>query len=215
MDLKLKKIINQVPVDYYDKGNFLQKVWHSRKISSFEEIAKKRKYQKILDIGCAGGTLTQKMSQVLPNSQIIAIDIYQNAIKYAQQKYPNITFKIADAHKLPFRSKSFDLVVSYETIEHVVDPLKVFKEVFRVLKKDGHAIVAMDSGNWLFKIIWFFWENSKGKVWQGAHLHPFHHTQLEEIIKKSDFKILKKKFTHFGMEVTFILGKKANKGIQK
>ena len=42
----------------------------------------------------------------------------------------------------------------------------------------GVFILAMDSGSWLFRVVWFIWENTTGKVWKGAHLHPFNHEQL-------------------------------------
>ncbi len=134
--------------------------------------------------------------------------MYQKAIEYAKKRYPQITFLVADAHKLPFKANSFDLVVSYETIEHVTDPPKILAEIRRVLKDNGLTIIAMDSGNWLFRIVWFIWERSKGKIWQGAHLHPFHHTELEQTIKDSRFIVKEKIFTHLGMEVTFVLKKR-------
>lgn len=206
IDEKIGNILKKVPVDYYDNANFIQNLWHIRKINSFKQIVGESSYNKILDIGCASGTLTKKISEIC-NGQITAIDAYNKAIVHGRKKYPQINFLVADAHKLPFKSDYFDLIVSYETIEHLVDPLKALKEIHRVLKKDGKTIIAMDSGSLLFRIVWLFWENTKGKIWQGAHLHPFHHTELEKVIKKAGFKILNKKFTHLGMEVTFILKK--------
>jgi len=74
-------------------------------------------------------------------------------------------------------------------------------------KPNGRAVIAMDSGNLLFRVVWLFWESTKGKVWKSAHLHPFHHTELESVVKKSGFKIIKKQFSHFYMEVSFLLRK--------
>ncbi len=65
----------------------------------------------------------------------------------------------------------------------------------------------MDSDSLLFRLVWFIWENSKGKIWKGAHLHPFHHTELEKLIQDSGFKIKDKIFSFLGMEVTFLLSK--------
>ena len=65
----------------------------------------------------------------------------------------------------------------------------------------------MDSGSLLFKIVWFVWENTRGKIWRGAHLHPFHHQQLERIIEDAGFKIRNKIFSFLNMEVTFVLSK--------
>jgi|SRR3989344_347552 len=206
IDKKIADILKKVPVDYYDNTNLIQNLWHTRKINSLKQLIGNSNYSRILDIGCASGTLTKKISEIC-TGEITAIDAYNKAIAYARKRHPEIKFLVADAHKLPFKSNFFDLIVSYETIEHLIDPPKALKEIHRVLKRNGRAIIAMDSGSLLFRIVWLFWENTKGKIWQGAHLHPFHHNELESVIKKAGLKILKKKFTHLGMEVTFILKK--------
>lgn len=206
--LELEKIWKQVPPDYYQKSvrvNLLQNLWHTQKIKTFKKIIDRKKIKSVLDIGCASGYMSDKISQILPNSRVWGVDAYKEAVNFGKRKYPHIKFKVADAHDLPFQDNFFDLVVCYETIEHVSNPLKMLKEMQRVLKKDGSAIVAMDSGNLLFRTIWFIWENTKGKVWKNAHLNPFKHKNLEKLIIKSGFTILKKKFSHLGMEVTFLL----------
>lgn len=206
----INEIWQQVPPDYYHQGvtkNLLQRIWHTSKIKSFKQLVQYQKFTKILDVGCAGGFMTNKVFEVFPKAQISGIDPYPAAITYAQKRFPLIHFQIADAHKLPFNQDSFDLVICYETIEHVINPLQILQEMRRVIKKDGTVIVAMDSGNLLFKTIWWGWEKTFGSVWQNAHLHPFHHQDLEMIIKQAGFKIVKKHFSHLGMEVSFVLEK--------
>lgn len=206
----LIKIWNQVPVDYYDTGisqNILQRFWHTHKFDVFKELVKHEKPKKILDIGCASGTMTNKIAGIFPKSKITAVDVYPSAIAHARKKYPHIHFLVADAHKLPFKDDFFDLVACYETIEHVIDPVKVLKEIRRVLKKNGEAIIEMDSGSVLFRIVWWIWEKTKGRVWQGAHLHPFRHRELERVILDAEFKIAKKYLSHFGMAVSLLLKK--------
>lgn len=204
----LIKIWRQVPPDYYQKGitgNILQKYWHGQKIKTFKKLVNSKDFRSILDVGCASGSMTNEISKILPQSKITGIDAYSKAVMYGRKKYPHLNLLTADAHKIPFKSRNFDLVVCYETIEHVVDPAKVLSEILRVVSKNGRAIVAMDSGRLPFRLIWWIWERTKGRVWRGAHLHPFKHKELERLIKKSGFKILNKQFTHFGLEVVFLL----------
>lgn len=206
----LDQIWEQVPPDYYHQGvtkNFLQWVWHTSKIRSFKSLVQHQKFTKILDVGCAGGYMTNKVAEMFPKAQVLGIDPYPAAIAYAKKRFPQIYFQVADAHKLPFNKASFDLIICYETIEHVINPLKILQEMQRVIKKDGTVIVAMDSGNLLFKAIWWGWEKTFGSVWQNAHLHPFHHQDLERVIKEAGFQIIQKHFSHLGMEVSFVLQK--------
>lgn len=210
MKRKLQDIWNKAPPDYYQRGvesNFLQRLWHTEKISKLGQIIGDREFNNILDVGCASGFMTSKIALMFPKAKVTGVDAYSKAINMAKKLYPSIVFKCADAHSLPYRANSFDLVVFYETIEHVLKPKVVLEEIQRVMKKGGVAIIAMDSGNWLFRIVWFIWERTKGKAWRGSHLHPFHHEELEKLIKSCGFKIESKFFTHFGMEVVFVLNK--------
>ena len=210
----LNQVWQQVPPDYYDRGmanNMLQRIWHTRKFQVFRQLTGKRDYKKILDVGCAGGTMTAKIANFFPQSLVYGVDVYDQAIAYAKRKYPQMSFTVCDAHRLPFAANSFDLIVCYETIEHVVDPLVVLREILRVLKKDGICVVAMDSGNWLFRLVWWFWEKTTGRVWQGAHLHPFHYNELEERIRQAGFHITERRFSHVGMEVSFLLSKEVRR----
>jgi ubiquinone/menaquinone biosynthesis C-methylase UbiE len=206
----LYKVWQKMPVDYYQvgtKSNFLQMIWHLLKISSAKKILRNYKFIRVLDVGCASGYMISQIAKEFPKAKYFGVDVYDQAILYGKSKYPEINFKTAFADNLPFKNNFFDAIIFYETIEHVEDPLKTLRELKRVLKKDGVLILAMDSGNWLFRVVWFFWENTKGRIWQDAHLHPFHHTELLEVVEKSGLKIEKKLFTHLGMEVTFVLRK--------
>lgn len=208
---KFYNIWNQVPVTYYQKGikhNILQKIWHTKKINLAKTILSQIEFKKCLDIGCASGYMTNQISNIFPNAEYFGIDIYDKAISYAKKTYQHINFKVAFAEKLPFKDKSFDLILFYETIEHVENPLEALLEAKRALNEKGTLLLTMDSGNFLFRIVWFVWEKTKGKVWQGAHIHPFHHNELKKLIKKAKFKIIKKIFSHLGMEVTFVLRKR-------
>lgn len=206
----LYKIWNQVPVNYYQEGikrNLLQRLWHNQKIKSAKTILSRLDFKNLLDIGCASGYMVSQIAKFFPDADYTGIDIYEMAINQAKITYPRIKFSVSSADKLPFKNDSFDVILFYETIEHVENPEKCLKEIKRVLNKDGNLIISMDSGSFLFRIVWLIWENTKGKIWRGAHLHPFCHLELEELIKNSGFIIRDKKFSFLGMEVTFRLNK--------
>lgn len=207
---KLYKTWIKVPVDYYQKGvkkNILQWIWHTHKIFIAKKIIKALKFKNLLDIGCASGYMLDKISQDYPKARYFGIDVYDKAITTAKNNYPNLNFKNASADKLPFKKNSFDVVICYETIEHMENPKKALEEIRRIMKENGSLILAMDSGNTLFKVVWWVWEHSWGIVWKDSHLHPFHHSKLEDLIKSVPFKVKKKYFSHFGMEVIFVLNK--------
>lgn len=206
---ELERIWAEVPPDYYFKLNLLQKWWHEWKWLVFQHLLATTKTPKtILEVGCAGGHLSAMLSGLYPKAKITGIDVYKDAVNEATERYPQLTFKVADAHKLPFKDNTFDLIVCSETIEHVVDPPKVLWEIRRVMKKDGAALIEMDSGSPLFRIIWWIWSNlGKGQVWKHAHLHPFTARELDTQIRDAGFIVTHKLFSHVGMAVTFLLSK--------
>lgn len=215
---ELERIWGEVPVDYYFRQNLLQRLWHDRKWSVFKRLilSSINSPKKILEIGCASGHMTNLLAQLFPNSHIVGIDIYKPAVNEARKRFPEIEFIEADAHNLPFPKTKFDLIVSSETIEHVVDPAKMLHEITRVLKPFGIALIEMDSGSKLFRGVWWVWTHfGKGKVWQDAHLHPFTARQLEALITQNGLNVKNKSFSHLGMAVSFLISPKTAKNKRK
>lgn len=206
---KLKEIWFQVPADYYSKvdNNIFQRYWHGNKLKFVRSFIEK-KPSKVLDVGCADGAFINKLSKTFPKTKFYGIDCYSKAIKNGRKRYSQLNLRVADSHKLPFKDKSFNLLISTETLEHVVDPDKTIRELKRVMKDDGSIIIELDSGSWLFRFVWYFWKKFfKGKVWKDSHLHFFDIKILEALFKKHNLKIIKKKLFNFGMGVCFLLKK--------
>lgn len=212
----LEEIWEQVPSDYYQKGiknNLLQKIWHTWKWHSMEKLLKESgiKPLSLLDVGCASGSLTSQIATFFPSSKVFGIDSYKKAVEFGRKSYPKIEFKFADAHKLPFKNESFDLITCIETLEHLEDPKGAISEIHRCLKSKGRALIGQDTDNLLFKIIWIIWIKTRGKVWQNSHFHPYGPNSLEQLIKKCGFKIINKKLSHLGMEIFFFVKKNRKK----
>ncbi|OGD86518.1 hypothetical protein A2164_03335, partial [Candidatus Curtissbacteria bacterium RBG_13_35_7] len=155
----------------------------------------------LLDIGCADGTTTSQIQKFYPSLKITAIDYYQKTIKYAKATNPKINFLVADAHKLPFKNKSFDTVTTIEVLEHLDNPKRSLLEIHRVLKNKGQLIVAQDSDSLLFRSIWWFWTKWKGSVWNGSHINCYNPKKLIGLIKRTGFKVKESRYTNFKMEI--------------
>ncbi len=84
---------------------------------------------KVLILGAG----QQKYSKLIPLASHLIISDISN--------YKNVDI-IIDAHSLPYPEKNFDAIVAIEVYEHLHSPSEAAKEMFRVLKKNGKAIIS-------------------------------------------------------------------------
>jgi SAM-dependent methyltransferase len=89
----------------------------------------------ILELGCGSGERTRLFYDM---SQVIGVDIMREIDEGRKRKF---NFLLADATILPFRNDSFDAVVSFDVVEHVVNDETFVAEAFRVCKRRGKIII--------------------------------------------------------------------------
>ena len=194
--ISASELHKNVPPNWYFssiKRNPYQRFWHETR---FKEVSKfiEPTGGKILDIGSADGVFTKVILDKSKAKEIIGIDVLEDSVSWANlhwKKNKEVKFQVGDAHKLDFKSNTFDAVFALEVMEHVFEPDKVFKEIKRVLKKNGYIIILVPSDNILFKIIWWFvtkfwW----ARIWQDCHVQSFtaKHS-LGSVMKKAGLKV--------------------------
>ena len=98
----------------------------------------------ILDIGCGKGFMLNDFKELMPASTIAGIDVSDYAISNAMASVKPF-LKIAGAEKLPYPDKSFDLVISINSIHNLpIERLKTsIKEIKRVCR--GNSYITMDA----------------------------------------------------------------------
>lgn len=98
--------------------------------------------KEVLDAGCGVGYGTAHLAAVARH--IVGVDVAADAIEYAREHYggANVEFARADALELPFPDDSFDVVCSFETIEHVRDAEAFVGELRRVLRPHGTCVLS-------------------------------------------------------------------------
>ncbi|HNT80706.1 MAG TPA: class I SAM-dependent methyltransferase [Bacteroidia bacterium] len=102
--------------------------------------AKIAKEDQALEIGCGTGLFTGKVQQAT-GAEITAIDISQDLLDQAKEKYRDVNFKIDDAMSLSFEDQSFSVVYGSSVLHHL-DMMKAMQEIYRVLKPGGRIVFA-------------------------------------------------------------------------
>lgn len=91
--------------------------------------------ETVLDIACGSGYGTDMIRRI--GCEVVGADYNPETVRHAKSSYPESRFCCADALELPFADKSFSTILSFETIEHVVDGDAFLAEMRRVLRPGG------------------------------------------------------------------------------
>ncbi len=96
----------------------------------------------VLDAGCGEGYGSYHVAQYA--RKVIGIDCSQEDIRHAGETYvrENLAFLAQDCRQLGFRDNSFDVVCSFEVIEHFEPADPFLSEVRRVLRPEGKFFVS-------------------------------------------------------------------------
>lgn len=97
----------------------------------------------VLDCGCGPGSMTMSLASLVAPGEVVGVDFGASQIESAiaaavQTGCQNATFRTADVYALPFADATFDRVFSHALIEHLGDPLRAVREMWRVLKPGGY-----------------------------------------------------------------------------
>ena len=113
---------------------------HAQHLARYRFAAQLVKERRVLDAACGEGYGTAMLAAMGARAAV-GVDIDQPTVDHARERY-GLEFEQADVAALPFEDKSFDLVVSFETLEHVPDPARAIAEFRRVLADDGVLVAS-------------------------------------------------------------------------
>lgn len=150
----------------YDSSNPLRRFFIKLFLKKVLVEIKKQKPANLLDIGCGEGQADKFFLQKNPGLKVTGIDTDIQALQQAKINCPGMVTKQASVYKLPFKSKSFDLVICLEVLEHLKDPQKAIEEIKRVANK---AVISVPHEPF-FSITSFL----SGKYLKNFGKHPEH-----------------------------------------
>lgn len=124
--------------------------------SAVFEALQLRPGEKVLDVGCGGGSFACEAAKFVGSSGSVAgIDISEDQITAAQAlcgSQPNVEFRVANALDLPYSDDLFDVVYAYSSLEYVPEIDTALSEIKRVLKPGGQLLI--QAANWS-SLVWY------------------------------------------------------------
>jgi ubiquinone/menaquinone biosynthesis C-methylase UbiE len=139
MQVRLEAIPNPGAIFY---NAVIKKILSKPELRIAQNIVQKIDKGILIDIGSGTGFLSIQIAKKAPNLTIYGIDLSSKMVEIASgnaKRYHNIRFMLGNARELPFETDSVDFIISTGSFHHWQQPIKVFNEIFRIMKSKGEA----------------------------------------------------------------------------
>lgn len=127
------------------------------------------------------------------NAKVYGIDISDYLVKKTRKKFAKAGIKgkfiSCDMRKLEFPNNKFDFVYTMGTVEHVYDYEAAIREIFRVLKPGGKAIIGIPNKHDPFLRPFMVWFLELFNLYPYAPEQSFTRNELSNLLKGAGFKI--------------------------
>lgn len=111
-------------------------------------------HDRVLDVGTGTGLVLRCLPTTLGGGLRVGVDVSDGLLRVARRELPDATFMIADAQRLPFIDRSFDIVTCVATIPYL-DADQALAEWRRVLRPGGRLVISVpaDGGMTMFALL--------------------------------------------------------------
>ena len=155
----------------------------------------------ILEVGCSSGFMLMMARQRLPGARWIGSDYVRGPLEKLAVDVPELPLLHFDLRACPLPDASVDAVLLLNVLEHIDDDALAMRQVYRILRPGGVAVIEVPAGPELFD------------VYDELLMHHRRYTRsdLRQVLESSGFMIAR--FTHLGTFIypPFYLVKQWNK----
>lgn len=145
---------------FYNVGNWttnpatLDAACRELVIKHLDQVEKHSNPMKILDAGCGLGGGSGVIARRFSEAHVVAINVSEKQVLFAQQRFPGIDFKVMDATKMNFPDDYFDLIISVEAVFHFDTRIDFLQNAFRLLRPGGQLVfsdILFNNTDWVGK----------------------------------------------------------------
>lgn len=154
-----------------------------------EEICRNFKGRRphILDVGCGTGANLILLSQF---GDVEGVDVSPDALDFCRQRgLKNV--RLGAAEQLPYEEGAFDLVTTFDVVEHMDDDVAGLREMRRVLKPDGRILIFVPT----FMFLWGVQDDVSN------HRRRYRLPQLRQAVEAAGFEVERTTYAN----ITFFL----------
>ena len=194
----LKPTVQELEKHYegYGRNDYLSRVTVKRYNELLDYFERFRKSNKILDIGCGIGYFLVEAQK--RGWEVYGTEYTDAAIKICKSKEIHIQKGPLDANK--YEAHSFDIVCSFEVIEHINNPVEELFEIKKILRKDGLVYVTTPNFNAIERYIL---KSKYNVICYPEHLSYYTARTLNNLFSSNGFESIRTVTT--GISITRVL----------
>jgi SAM-dependent methyltransferase len=155
----------------------------------------------VVEVGCSSGWLLRDARRALPGALVVGCDYVRGPLERLAKELPGVPLVQMDLTHCPLPNASADAVVALNVLEHIADDDAAARELFRILKPGGFAIIELPAGPRLFDI------------YDKVLLHHRRYTlaQASALFTRAGFRVVAPSHLGFFLYPAFVLVKLRNK----
>jgi 2-polyprenyl-3-methyl-5-hydroxy-6-metoxy-1,4-benzoquinol methylase len=176
--------------DYYERSPAIIRFVEQQRLRIIREMVAEDPNHQILEIGSGGGHVLRMFKR----AKLTAVDVSDVFLDYARKNLSgyDVEFIKGEIVKLALPAEKFDRIICTEVLEHTQDPEAILREIARLLRPSGRAIITVPNDrliNGLKAIVrrtpvgWLL----KGRVeWGGDiyHIHVWKPAEFRQILER-------------------------------
>lgn len=147
----------------------------------------------ILDVGCGTGANLELLSEY---GTAQGVDVSEEALVFCRQRDLK-DVRLGEAEKLPYADASFDLVTGLDVVEHLDDDLAGLREMHRVLRSNGRALVFVPA----FMFLWGVQDDISN------HRRRYTLKEIKDRVQAAGFEIERATYANITFFLPILLGR--------
>lgn len=181
--VKLQSLYRESVCNYKDQIPYLIKTY----FKIIEQVKNSLpKNPKVLEVGCGNGFFLKSLMDIKFTNNVFGVEPSLKMVAEADSSLKN-KIKVNLFGSSLFPDNSFDLILCFHTLDHMIDPDKFISESFSLLKKGGIVIAVVHDVDGLS--VKLFGERSP--IFDVEHIYLFNKKTLKDIFKKNRFEVAK------------------------
>lgn len=180
---KLARFYRESLCNYKDQIPYLIKTYFKKILEIKDDLPKN---PKVLEVGCGNGFFIKALMESGLTKNVFGVEPSIEMVLQADSDLrKRIKINVFKSNLFP--KNSFDLILCFHTLDHMVNPNEFVKGANSLLKKNGYVVVVVHDTEGLSVKI--FGENSA--IFDIEHIYLFNKKTLREIFFRSNFKVVK------------------------